>query len=314
MRIAFLGTPEFCLPSLQMLYAAGHTLTVFTQPDRPVGRHGTLTAPPAKLFAQAHGIPVLQFERIRQPEGVAALKDFAPELMVTAAFGQLLSAENLAIPKYGCINVHGSLLPKYRGAAPIQWAVIDGEAQTGVTTMLTDIGMDTGDILLCERTGIGPDETAGELYTRLAVLGAETLRRTLDALEAGKLVRIPQDERLASKCPMLKKEHGRLDFTQSAQRVHNRVRGVNPWPGAYAMLDTTVIKIWRTRVLSQDDAPATKPASDAPGIVLGDAKRGMFVQCADAPLEILELQAPGGKRMDGKTFLRGRPLAGMTLQ
>ncbi len=164
MRIAFLGTPEFALPSLEMLRTSGHTLAVFTQPDRPVGRHATLTPPPTKAYALQHGIPVFQFEKIRLPEGVAALRDFAPDLMVTAAFGQLLSSENLAIPKYGCINVHGSLLPKYRGAAPIQWAIIDGETETGITTMMTAVGMDTGDILLVDRIAIDPDETAGELF------------------------------------------------------------------------------------------------------------------------------------------------------
>ena len=213
MRIAFLGTPEFALPSLDMLYRAGHTLAVFTQPDRPVGRHATLTPPPTKAYALERGIPVFQFEKIRLSEGVAALQGFAPDLMVTAAFGQILSAENLAIPTYGCINVHGSLLPKYRGAAPIQWAIINGETETGITTMMTDIGMDTGDILLVDRIAIDPDETAGMLFERMAVLGAETLRRTITALEAGTLTRIPQDEAQATKCPMLKKEHGKLDFS-----------------------------------------------------------------------------------------------------
>ena len=169
MRIAFLGTPEFALPSLDMLQKSGHTLAVFTQPDRPVGRHATLTPPPTKAYALSHGIPVYQFEKIRLPEGVAALSAFEPDLMVTAAFGQLLSAENLAIAKYGCINVHGSLLPKYRGAAPIQWAIIDGETETGITTMMTAIGMDTGDILLVDRLTIDPDETAGELIERMAL-------------------------------------------------------------------------------------------------------------------------------------------------
>ena len=188
-----------------MLIESGHELAVFTQPDRPVGRHKTPDAPPVKLLAQEHGIPVFQFEKIRRPEGVEALRDFAPDLMVTAAFGQILSAENLSVPKYGCINVHGSLLPKYRGAAPIQWSVIDGETVTGITTMQTDVGMDTGDILMQEETEIGPDETAGELYGRLSLIGAELLKKTIASLEAGTLVRTPQDEALATKCPMLKR-------------------------------------------------------------------------------------------------------------
>ena len=307
MRIAFLGTPEFALPSLDMLRNSGHTLAVFTQPDRPVGRHATLTPPPTKAYALAHDIPVFQFEKIRLPEGVAALKDFAPDLMVTAAFGQLLSAENLAIPRLGCINVHGSLLPKYRGAAPIQWAIIDGETETGITTMMTAIGMDTGDILLVDKIAIDPDETAGELFERMAVLGAETLRRTISALEAGTLVRIPQDETQATKCPMLKKEHGKLDFSQSAASVHNRVRGTNPWPGAYAMLGDEVLKIHKTQ--KTDQAIGEEPL----GILKGSAKSGLFVRCADGWLEIVELQTTGGKRMRAKDYLLGRSLEGKVL-
>lgn len=307
MRIAFLGTPEFALPSLDMLQQSGHTLAVFTQPDRPVGRHATLTPPPTKAYALQHDIPVYQFEKIRLPEGVAALRAFAPDLMVTAAFGQLLSAENLSIPKLGCINVHGSLLPKYRGAAPIQWAIIDGETQTGITTMMTDIGMDTGDILLVDHLAIEPDETAGELFERMAVLGADTLRHTIAALEAGTLVRTPQDESQATKCPMLKKKHGKLDFSASAAAVHNRVRGTNPWPGAYALLDVEPIKIHKTCKTDQ-------PIGDEPnGILKGNAKHGLFVRCVDGWLEILELQATGGKRLNAKDYLLGRSLEGKVL-
>lgn len=307
MRIAFLGTPEFALPSLDMLRKSRHTLAVFTQPDRPVGRHATLTPPPTKAYALEHGIPVYQFEKIRLPEGVAALKSFTPDLMVTAAFGQILSAENLAIPKYGCINVHGSLLPKYRGAAPIQWAIINGETQTGITTMMTDIGMDTGDILLVDRIAIDPDETAGELFSRMAALGAETLSKTIVALEAGKLIRTPQDETQATKCPMLKKEHGKLDFSQSAVSVHNRVRGTNPWPGAYALLGEEPLKIHQTR---RSNLPI---GSEPVGILKGNAKSGLFVRCADGWLEIVELQAIGGKRLSAKDYLAGKALEGKVL-
>jgi methionyl-tRNA formyltransferase len=307
MRIAFLGTPEFALPSLEMLQKSGHTLAVFTQPDRPVGRHATLTPPPTKAYALAHGIPVFQFEKIRLPEGVEALKAFAPDLMVTAAFGQLLSAENLAVPKFGCINVHGSLLPKYRGAAPIQWAIINGETETGITTMMTDIGMDTGDILLADRLAIEPDETAGELFERMALLGAETLKRTIAALEAGTLVRSPQDEAQATKCPMLKKEHGKLDFSLSTAAVHNRVRGTNPWPGAYALLNGEPLKIHKTR---QSDLTLGEESN---GILKGNAKLGLFVRCADGWLEIVELQATGGRRLNAKDYLLGKSLEGKVL-
>ncbi|MEA4869712.1 MAG: methionyl-tRNA formyltransferase [Christensenella sp.] len=307
MKIAFLGTPEFALPSLNMLYESGHALAVFTQPDRPVGRHAALTPPPTKAYALERGIPVYQFEKIRLPEGVAALRAFAPDLMVTAAFGQILSAENLSIPKYGCINVHGSLLPKYRGAAPIQWAIINGETETGITTMMTDVGMDTGDILLLDKTAILPDETAGELFERLSVLGAETLRRTIIALESGDLPRTPQDEAQATKCPMLKKEHGKLDFSESIRQVHNRVRGTNPWPGAYGMLGEDVLKIHKTRLT--DRQPAHEPA----GLLIGNAKSGLFVRCADGWLEILELQATGGKRLSARDYLAGKDLEGKIL-
>ncbi|MCE5189062.1 MAG: methionyl-tRNA formyltransferase [Eubacteriales bacterium] len=307
MRIAFLGTPEFAIPSMDMLLQSGHTLCLFTQPDRPVGRHATLTPPPTKSYALEHGIPVLQFEKIRLPEGVAALKSFAPDLMVTAAFGQILSAENLAIPKYGCINVHGSLLPKYRGAAPIQWALINGERETGITTMMTDIGMDTGDILLTDHISIADDVTAGQLFEELSVLGAETLRRTILALEAGTLVRIPQNEAEATRCPMLKKEHGKLDFSEPARSVHNRVRGTNPWPGAYAFLNGETLKIHRTRLIGR------QLNSGEPGFLSGGAKMGLFVQCRDYCLEILELQAVGGKRLQAREFLAGCSLEGKVL-
>lgn len=307
MRIAFLGTPDFALPSLEMLYKSGHELAVFTQPDRPVGRHAALTPPPTKVFALKHDLPVFQFEKIRLPEGVAALKSFAPDLMVTAAFGQILSAENLAIPKYGCINVHGSLLPKYRGAAPIQWAIIDGKTTTGITTMMTDVGMDTGDILLTDCVAIGENETAGELFDRLAVLGAETLRRTIESLSAGTLTRTPQDDSQATRCPMLKKEHGKLDFSQSAQSVHNRVRGTNPWPGAYALLDGIPLKIHKT---CKTDASLGEAQ---PGTLKQDGKTSLFVRCGDGWLEIMELQAAGSKRMLAADFLKGHVMEGTVL-
>ncbi|OQB25159.1 MAG: Methionyl-tRNA formyltransferase [Firmicutes bacterium ADurb.Bin182] len=306
MKIAFLGTPEFALPSLEMLVREHHDIAVFTQPDRPRGRHAAFEAPPVKLYAQERGIPVNQFEQIRSSEGNKALSDFAPDLMVTAAFGQILSKENLSVPRFGCINVHGSLLPKYRGAAPVQWAIINGEEKTGVTTMMTDAGLDTGDILLMRETSILPDETAGELSERLAVLGAQVLKETLCKLEEGTLVRVPQDNGSATRCAMLKKEHGRIDFTLSQKQVHDLVRGVNPWPGAYAMLNGSPVKIWRTKVAgSEFSAP--------PGTLRGDAKKGLFVAAGDGELEILEIQFPGSRKMDAKSALMGKPLEGARL-
>lgn len=308
MRIAFLGTPEFAVPTLSMLLGEEHTLAVFTQPDRPVGRHGTPVPPPTKVFAAEHRLPVYQFEKIRSPEGVAALRAFNPDFMVTAAFGQILSKENLDVPKFGCVNVHGSLLPKYRGAAPIAWAIVDGETVTGITTMMTDVGLDTGDILLRRETTIGPDETAGELTMRLAALGADVLADTLRLHSAGLLQRRPQDDALATKCRTLKKEDGKLDFSLPAQRVHDRVRGTNPWPGAFALLAGSPLKIWRTRLT--DDCGGDDRAC---GELSGSDRTGLFVRCADRMLEILELQAAGGKRLDGKTFLRGCNIAGRVL-
>ena len=308
MRIAFLGTPDFALPSLRMLIGRGDELAVFTQPDRPKGRHGELTPPPVKVMAEEYGIPVFQFEKIRLPEGVAALKAFAPELMVTAAFGQILSQENLDIPKYGCINVHGSLLPKYRGAAPIQCAVINGEKRTGVTTMLTDVGLDTGDILMMREVDIGENETAGELFDRLAVLGAEVLKSTIEAMESGTLSRTKQDESLATKCKMIKKEQARIDFSLPAKTVHDLVRGMNPWPVAYCMLDGEMVKIYATRL-------SEKRIDSTPGeCVIADPRLGLFVAVGDGVIEITELQFAGSKRMDALTALRGHELKGRVLE
>lgn len=305
MRIAFLGTPEFALPALSALIERGDTLAVFTQPDRPVGRKAVLTPPPVKVLAQKHGIPVYQFEKIRAAEGREALEAFAPDLMVTAAFGQLLSSKNLAIPRLGTINVHGSLLPKYRGASPIQSAIIAGEAETGVTTMMTDIGMDTGDMLLKAATPIGENETYGELSDRLALLGAKLLLKTLERLENGTLERISQDPEAATVCHMLRKEDARIDCAKAAKAVHDLVRGTNPWPCAFAMLDGQQLKIHETRH-TEESFP------DAPG-TLRERNGKLYLCCSDAALEIRVLQASGKKRMDAATFLRGCPLDGRVL-
>lgn len=304
MRIAFLGTPDFALPSLKMLIDRGDDIIVFTQPDKPVGRKAVLTPPPVKTMALEHGIQVMQFAKIRSEEGVKALKEANPDLMITAAFGQILSKENLDVPKYGCINVHGSLLPKYRGAAPIQWAVINGEAVTGVTTMLTDVGLDTGDMLLKREVAINPDETAGELFDRLAEIGASLLKETIESLERGELHPIPQDDTAATMCTMIKKESGHIDFNASSKKVHDLVRGMNPWPCAYAVLGDETIKIWKT-------VRTDKPATGAAGTIAeAGTKTGLFVNCADNMIEIAELQFPGAKRMSAKTALLGHNLSG----
>ena len=310
MRIAFLGTPDFALPSLRMLISCGHDICVFTQPDRPKDRGHSLAMPPVKELAIVYGLPVFQFERIREPEGVAALSRFAPDLMVTAAFGQILSAENLAIPKCGCINVHGSLLPKYRGAAPIQWAVVNGEKVTGVTTMMTDIGLDSGDILMKRETEIGPDETAGELYERLSLMGAELLRDTIAALENGALTRTPQDEAEATKCGMIKKQMAAIDFSLPATRVHDLVRGMNPAPVAFTSLDGQPLKVYKTRLCEPSDEYESAEYGEC---VIADSRRGLFVKCADGLIEICELQFAGGKRMEAKAALNSKKLSGRVL-
>lgn len=305
MKIAFLGTPDFALPSLKMLYERGDDIVVFTQPDKPVGRKAIMTAPPVKKLALEYGLDVFQFDKIRSEEGLAALKDADPELMVTAAFGQILSKENLSVPRYGCINVHGSLLPKYRGAAPIQWAVINGEEKTGVTTMLTDIGLDTGDILLERETEIGKDETAGELFDRLAEMGAELLKETIEKLERNELEPKKQNDAEATKCSMIKKEHGHIDFSKSEKAIHDLVRGMNPWPCAYAMLEGEAVKIWRTRRI-----PTKKTGSKAGSILCADKQNGLIVKCGDGDIEILELQFPGSNRMSAQAAMLGHELVG----
>jgi methionyl-tRNA formyltransferase len=246
MRVVFMGTPEFATPSLRMLADEGHEIAaVVCQPDRPRGRGGRTTACPAKVEALAMGLRVLSFERIRDPEAVAALRQLAPDVLVTAAYGQILSKKILDIPPLGCINVHGSLLPRYRGPAPIQWAIIQGERTTGVTTMLTDRGVDTGDILLQRTLEIGPEETAGELTARLAALGADALRLTLQLWAAGQLKPTPQNPAEATRFPMLTREDGRIDWRRPAGDIVNGCGAVDPWPGAFTVLAGETLKIWK---------------------------------------------------------------------
>ena len=308
MRIAFFGTPEFAVPTLRALAKTSHTLAVFTQPDRPVGRKAILTPPPVKAAALELGLPVYQFEKIRSAEGCAAIRDFAPDLYAVVAFGQLFSDENLAIPPLGAINVHGSLLPLYRGASPMQQTVIDGQKTAGVSTMKLVKRMDAGDILMKAETPLGENETYGELALRLADMGADLFMRTLDALEHGQLVSTPQEEDKATYCKMLTRDSGRIDLAAPRQVIHDLIRGTNPWPGAYAQLGEEKLKLWRT-VFSAAEAPAELPV----GGLFGDQKRGLFLRCGDGTLEITELQASGGKKLDGRTFLRGRNIAGSVL-
>ncbi len=303
LRIVFMGTPEFAVPSLRALIDAGYNVVgAFTQPDRPSGRGNKMTACPVKLLAGAHGIPVFQFERVRRPDGLAAMKELAPDLVVTAAFGQILSQALLDIPKLGTVNVHASLLPKYRGAAPINWCIIQGETVSGVTTMMTDAGIDTGDMLLQRSLPIEPEETAGELTPRLAALGAELLIETIQAIESGSCPRTKQDETQMSHQPMLKKELGLIDFHLDARRIVNLVRGVNPWPGAYAMLPEGALKVWAARTV-RCDFPGE------PGeVVQSSAKQGLIVRCRGGAVELIEIQAPNARRMAAKAYLMGKTI------
>jgi methionyl-tRNA formyltransferase len=301
-RTVFMGTPEFALATLEGLIAAGLELVgVYTQPDRPSGRGKQLNAPPVKQLAETHGIPVYQPLKLRLPEVVAELKALAPDLIVVVAYGQILPKSVLDIPRYGCINVHASLLPKYRGAAPINQAIIDGETTTGVTTMYMDVGLDTGDMLVRRTTPIGPFETAGEVHDRLALLGREAMDETLTRLCAGTLVGEKQDDAASCYAPMLKKEQGLIDWSRPARELHNRVRGLDPWPGAYTLLTGEPLKLARTH-------PAAGPHAQPPGSVLGADRDGVRVACGEGILTIGELQLPGRKRLAAAEFLRGCPL------
>ena len=301
MRIVFMGTPEFAVPSLKALLDAGYGVVgVFTQPDRPVGRGHKLAACPVKKLAVERGVPVYQFERLRNEEGLACLRALAPDIVVTAAFGQILSQALLDVPKMGTVNVHASLLPAYRGAAPINWCILNGETRTGVTTMLTDAGVDTGAMLLRRETDIGETETAAELSARLSQLGAELLIETLKGYIAGEIAPAPQDERLASRQPMLKKEMGLIDWTRSAKEIACQARGLDPWPSAYTDYAGGTLKIYRARPAVGEGEPGT--------VLRSSAKEGLFVACGEGALEVLEMQAPGGKRMSARAYLAGKKI------
>ena len=301
MRIVFMGTPDFAVPSLQALYDMGQdVIGVFCQPDRPKGRGNKVEYCPVKQLALAHGTPVFQPQRIRK-DGAADLAALAPDLCVTAAFGQILSQENLDVPQLGTVNVHASLLPKYRGSAPINWAIIHGETETGVTTMMTDKGMDTGDILLQRSVPIPPDATAGDMTDALKGIGAELLKETLGLIEQGTCPRVPQDPEQATYDPMMTKELGRLDLTKDAQALSCLIRGVNPWPGAYMLLpDGQPLKIWAAR-------PLAGITEGQPGDILrADSKDGLVLRAGnDTALEVTLMQMPGGKRMAPRDYLRG---------
>ena len=297
-----MGTPEFAVPCLAALYEHCDVIGVVTQPDKPRGRGQKLVPSPVKAWAEAHGLPVWQPKRIKEEDFTAFLEEQKPDLMVVVAFGQILSQRILDIPPFGCINVHGSLLPRYRGAAPMQWCVIDGEKKTGITTMFMDAGLDTGDMLLKAEFPIGPDTTLEEVHDGLMALGAKVLIDTLEELSAGTLKRIPQTGE-SNYAPMLTKETGHIHWQDCAQKIHNLVRGLDSWPGAYTFLAGKKYKIWRTRC-------TTEKTEAQPGTILrADKKEGLFVAAGDGVLEITELQAPGKKRMAAKDYLNGHAIA-----
>lgn len=305
MRIVFMGTPEFAVPSLRALIDNGYDVVgVISQPDRPAGRGNKLEAGPVKKYALEHDIPVYQFEKLRRQEGRTCLESLRPDICVTAAFGQILSQKLLDIPRIGTVNVHASLLPKHRGSAPINWCLYQGDKTTGVTIMMTDIGMDTGDILLKKETDILPGENAGELTERLSELGAALLIEALKRIEDGTCPREKQDESLASYEPMLEKEMARIDWTLSAEKVSDRIRAFNPWPGAFTEVSGGVMKIWKAEPTAYDTA-THKPGE----VLVSSAKQGLVIACAEGTaINVLEMQAPAAKRMAAKAYLAGKQI------
>ncbi len=300
MRIVFMGTPDFAVPSLEALLAEGHEVcAVYTQPDKPVGRKQILTPPPVKAYAAQKGIPVCQPATLRDASVQQGLAELAPELIVVVAYGKLLPGEVLRLPRYGCINVHGSVLPKYRGAAPIQWTVINGEDTAGVTVMQMDEGLDTGDMLYVHTTPVDPDETSGALYERLSRIGAQALTETLEPLQAGTLTPQKQDSAQASHAPMLTKALSPIDWSRAARDIHNQVRGLQPWPVAQTAWNGKTLKLHRTAL------PRTQ--ADKPGAAPGEVTciQPLTVQCGTGTLQLLEVQLEGGKRMNTADFLRG---------
>ena len=304
MRVVFMGTPDFAVGTLQALLASRHEVAaVVTQPDKPKGRGKAMQFTPVKEVAVEANIPVLQPKKVREPEAIEEIRKFQPDVIVVVAFGQIIPKTILDMPKYGCVNVHASLLPKYRGAAPIQWAVIDGEEKSGVTTMQMDEGLDTGDMLLTEEVTLDPEETGGSLFDKLSAVGAQLLLKTLDELEAGSIVPRPQpEESTTAYAAMLNKKMGEIDWNQSAVKIERLVRGLNPWPSAYTHLSGKTLKIWKASVQAQRE-----PHGDAGRIVLMD-KKHFGIQTGDGILEIQELQLEGKKRMTADAFLRGYQL------
>lgn len=299
MRIVFMGTPDFAVPSLQALIDAGHDVcAVYTQPDKPQGRKQILTAPPVKTLALEHDIPVFQPNTLKNEDEQARLRELAPEVIIVVAYGKLLPKAVLDIPPHGCINVHGSLLPRWRGAAPIQWAVIAGDEMAGVTTMQMAEGLDTGDMLLTYETKVGEKETAGELFDRLAQSGAELLTQTLVKLD--EITPRPQDDAQSCYAHMLDKQMAVIDWSKSAHEIDCLIRGLNPWPIALTTLSGERLKVFAAEKAAGNGEPGT--------VLEADPKKGLTVACGEGALKLTEIQLVGGKRMKATDFLRGHSL------
>ena len=300
MKIIFMGTPDFAAASLEALIASRHEIqAVVTQPDKPKGRKGELTPSPVKVVAEEKGIKVYQPLKVRDEEFVKTLRAYNPDVIVVVAFGQIIPLSILKMPKYGCVNIHGSLLPKYRGAAPIQWAVLDGEKETGITTILMDEGIDTGDILLKKTIKIDTDETSGSLFDKLMALGAETILETLDELEKGNLTPTKQGESPTAYAKMLTKAMGLIVFTKPAKELDCFVRGMDPWPSAYTLLSGKTLKLWKVRAVE---------GSGKAGSVIDIGKESFTIACGEGAIEVLEVQLEGKKRMSAGDFLKGSTL------
>lgn len=323
MKIVFMGTPDFARAALEKIIEAGHeVLLVVTQPDKPKGRSGELQISDVKACALEHDIPVFQPVRIKLPENVAELKKYDADIYVVAAFGQILSQEILDIPRLGCVNIHASLLPEYRGAAPIQQSIIDGKKETGVTIMQMAAGMDTGDILIQRTIPISEDETGGGLFDKLAVLGGELIVDALPKIEKGELTPVPQDEEKATKCGKLSKDMGKIDFSKDAETIRNLVRGLDPWPSAFTKLGGKTFKIWKAKALlklkfdelvkelsdSKDDVRTALIEKNETGSIVAVFKDSFIVLTGDGFLQISEVQLEGKKRMAVKDFLLGYKL------
>lgn len=297
MRILFMGTPDIAAESLQALLGAGHEICgVFTREDKPVGRKQILTAPPVKQLAVQHNIPVWQPKTLRDGKAEQVVRELAPEIVVVVAYGRLIPPEILQLPKYGCINLHVSLLPKYRGSAPIQWAVLNGDTQTGVTIMQLNEGMDTGDILMVSPVEIAPEETSGELFDHVSAQGAKTLLECLQEIEQGNVTPVPQNEADATLAPPLTKDMAKFSFDWTAEKIHNWVRGMNPWPAAFFMRGEKKIKVLECRVAKGENA--------APGTVL--SAKPLIVQCAQGAVELRKVTPEGGKPMAGEAWALGQ--------